>query len=74
MQDIACYHDLLKQVTSLRHTYQQDMAQSGGNWNLFYALGKELYHKELLHSHFLSVLLGALDGIPKNLFLFTQSK
>lgn len=69
MQDIDCYHDLLKQVTSLRHTYQKDIAQSGGNWNLFYALGKELYHKELLHSHFLSVLLGALDGIPKNLFL-----
>ncbi|MGN1057724.1 MAG: PD-(D/E)XK nuclease family protein, partial [Candidatus Avelusimicrobium sp.] len=52
---------LLKQVTEIRLRHEEEARRTGENWNVFYAIGKRLYKRELLHSHFISVLLE-----PKN--------
>lgn len=61
---------LLSQVTDIRHHYEQDMLQNGGNWNLFYNIGRTLYEKELLHSYLIaSILKIQLTPQTENLFL-----
>lgn len=48
---------LLKQVTEIRLRHEEEARRTGENWNVFYAIGKTSYERELLHSYFISVLL-----------------
>lgn len=61
---------LLKQVTEIRLRHEEEARRTGENWNVFYAIGKRLYKRELLHSHFISVLLEPKNPAEKgNVFL-----
>lgn len=61
---------LLKQVTEIRLRHEEEARRTGENWNVFYAIGKRLYKRELLHSHFISVLLEPKNPAGKgNVFL-----
>lgn len=61
---------LLKQVTEIRLRHEEEARRTGENWNVFYAIGKTSYERELLHSYFISVLLNPKYPAGKgNLFL-----
>lgn len=61
---------LLKELYSVRQRYEEAAALAGENWNIFYAIGKTDYEKELLHSYFISRLLDSQTNLRKdNVFL-----
>ena len=70
MPNVKLIQQLLLQTANIHRKYEEEIKQNGGNWNIFYAIGKNLYEQELLHSHFLSVLLAYKDEITQeNIFL-----
>lgn len=58
--------NILKQLSAIRRKYEEKSALAGENWNIFYAIGKTDYEKELLHSYFISRLLDSQTSLENN--------